>query len=104
MKNTAKRPMREVPRSGRASVAHRSVAANRVIGAVVHGSAGYFFLVPLSVFFWLIFYQNLPDYLNGVEFKPISTIGAIDRTIKIGMIAISCALIATRWPLARLLL
>jgi len=38
-----------------------------------------------------------------MPFKPISTIGAIDRMSKIGMIAISCALIAARWPLARLL-
>src|SRR5271156_16914 len=103
MKNTAKRPMREVPRSAHASAAHRSVSVNRVIGPAVRGAAGYFFLVPLSILFWLIFYQNLPDDLNGMAFKPISTIGAIDRTIKIGMIAISCALIATRWPLARLL-
>jgi exopolysaccharide production protein ExoQ len=103
MKNTAKRPMRGVPRSMHASVAHRSVAASRVIGPAVRKAAGYFFLVPLLLLFWIIFYQNLPGYLNGVEFKPIHTEGTIDRIIKICMIAISCAVIAARWSHARLL-
>jgi exopolysaccharide production protein ExoQ len=103
MKYTTKRPTRAVPRSGHAPVAHRSAAVKRVISPAFRRAAGYFFLVPLLIFFWLIFYQNLPDDLNGMDFKPISTTGAIDRTIKIGMIAISCVLIATRWPLARLL-
>lgn len=104
MKNTVKRPMREVPKSMRASLAHRSVRAGRVIGPAVRKAGGYFFLVPLLIFFWFIFYQNLPEYLNGMEFKPFSTAGAIDRLLKIGMIGVSCVVMATQWPLARLLL
>lgn len=93
--------MREVPKSMRASLAHRSVAAGRVIGPPARKTAGHFFLVPLLIFFWFIFYQNLPEYLNGMELKPFSTAGAIDRLLKIGTIAISCAVMATQWPLAR---
>ncbi len=103
MKNTPHRPTRGVPSSMRASVAHRSVAASRVIGPAVRRAAGYFFLVPLLLLFWFIFYQNLPDALNGTAFKPFSTLGTIDRILKIGTIVASCAVFATQWPLARLL-
>jgi exopolysaccharide production protein ExoQ len=103
MRNTAKRPMRELPKSMRAPVAHRSVASRRVFDPAVRRAAGNFFLVPLLIFLWFLFYQNLPTDLNGMAFKPFSTAGAIDRIIKIGTIAISCAVIATRWQVARLL-
>lgn len=96
--------MRAVPRSGRAPAPPQAPAANRLIGPSVRRAAGYFLLVPLSIFFWIIFYQNLPDDLNGEEWKPLITTGAIDRVIKIGMVAISCIVIATRLPLARLLM
>jgi O-antigen ligase len=87
----------------RASVAHRSVAASRVIGPAVRRAAGYHFLVPLLILFWFLFYQNLPEYLNGMAFKPFSTLGTIDRILKIGTIATSCIVIAIQWPIARLL-
>jgi len=87
----------------RASVAHRPLAAVRVIGPAIRKAAGYVFLVPLLFFFWFIFYQNLPGDLNGMEFKPIYTEGTIDRIVKICTIAISCAVIAARWSHARLL-
>jgi exopolysaccharide production protein ExoQ len=87
----------------RASVARRSAAAGRVIGPAVRRAAGYFFLLPLLIFFWFIFYQNLPETLNGMAFKPFSTAGTIDRILKIGTIVISCAVIASQWPVARLL-
>jgi exopolysaccharide production protein ExoQ len=85
----------------RASVAHRSVTASRVIGPAVRRAAGYSFLVPLLIFFWFMFYQNLPEDLNGMAFKPFSTLGTIDRILKIGTIVISCAVIATQWRIAR---
>jgi O-antigen ligase len=88
----------------RSSLAHRSVAARRVIGPAVRQAAGNFFLVPLLIFFWFLFYQNLPEDLNGMAFKPFSTLGTIDRILKIGTIAFSCAVIAAQWPLGRLLL
>ncbi|HTB67234.1 MAG TPA: O-antigen ligase family protein [Steroidobacteraceae bacterium] len=87
----------------RASVAHRSVAASRVTRPAVRRAAGYAFLVPLFLLFWVIFYQNLPGALNGVEFKPIHTEGTIDRIIKICMIGISGAVLSARWSDARLL-
>jgi len=103
MRNTSQQPNRGVPRSMRASVAHRSVATSRVISPAVRRAAGYVFFVPLLIFFWFMFYQNLPEDLNGMAFKPFSTVGSIDRILKIGTIVISCAVIASQWPLARLL-
>jgi O-antigen ligase len=88
----------------RVSAAHHSVSANRVIGPVVRRAAGYYFLVPLLILFWFLFYQNLPEYLNGMAFKPFSTLGTIDRLLKLGTIAISCAVIATQWSTARRLM
>jgi exopolysaccharide production protein ExoQ len=102
MKNTAKRPMRQVPLM-RAPAAQRSVPANRVIGPAMRKAAGYVFLVPLIILFWFVFYQNLPESLNGMALKPFSTLGTIDRILKIGTIAISCAAIASQWPRARML-
>jgi exopolysaccharide production protein ExoQ len=103
MKNTAKRPIREAPKLTRAPVPHRPVPASRVIGPAVRKAAGYAFLVPLLILLWFVFYQNLPDDLNGMAFKPFSTLGTIDRILKIGTIVISCAVIAAGWPHARLL-
>jgi exopolysaccharide production protein ExoQ len=104
MKNTAKRPIREVHKLTRAPVPHRSVPASRVIGPAVRKAAGYVFLVPLLILLWFAFYQNLPEDLNGVvAFKPFSTLGTIDRILKIATIVISCGVIAAGWPYARLL-
>jgi exopolysaccharide production protein ExoQ len=101
MVNTPRRRMSRMPGSTPLSAARDSVAPRRGISAAVRETAGVLFLVPLLIFFWLIFYQNLPESLNGVPFKPFSTSGAIDRLLKIGSIAISCAVLATRWPTAR---
>jgi O-antigen ligase len=84
-----------------ASVAHRSAPSGRTISRNVRETAGLVFLIPLLIFFWLVFYQNLPERLNGADFKPFSTLGTIDRILKIGSIAVSCAVIATRWSIAR---
>jgi exopolysaccharide production protein ExoQ len=104
MNNTAKRPMRKMPKSIRASATSRSVAASHVIGPAVRRVAGHFYLTPLLILFWFIFYQNVPETLNGFAFKPISTLGAIDRTVKISMIVISLAVISARWSVSRQLL
>ena len=87
-----------------APVAYRPAAASRIFGPAARAAAGYAYLAPLLVLFWFIFYQNVPDDLNGMAFKPFNTQGAIDRTLKIAMIALSCAVIASQWSTARLLL
>ncbi len=61
-------------------------------------------LVLLSIFLWLMVYQNLPDQINGMILKPINTAGPIDQAVKVGAIAIGLVIIAVRWSLARLLL
>jgi exopolysaccharide production protein ExoQ len=63
--------------------------------------AGGGMLVVLSILFWLIMYQNMPDNLNDMQFKPFSTQGAPDRFIKICMILISSIVIVSRWSQAR---
>jgi exopolysaccharide production protein ExoQ len=56
----------------------------------------------LAIVFWLIFYQNLPHDLAGMASNgPFADPNASDRLIKMGMLAISCYLIANRWLLAR---
>lgn len=58
----------------------------------------------LAIVFWLIFYQNLPHDLAGMASNgAFADPNVSDRVIKIGMIALSCYLIANRWMLARLL-
>lgn len=42
--------------------------------------------------------------MNGVPFKPFSTLGTPDRIFKIGAILLSCGIIAAQWSLARQLL
>src|SRR5258708_5219948 len=99
-----KRPIREAPKMMRAPVPHRPVPARRVLGQAVRKAAGYVFLVPLLILLWFVFYQNLPEDLNGVvALKPFSTLGTIDRILKIGTIVISCAVIAASWLHASLL-
>ena len=60
-------------------------------------------LVVLSIFFWYIFYQNLPDGfgLNKTTEDVVSTGNTLDRIMKICMIAMSIYVIATRWSLTR---
>ena len=87
--------MRAFPGSMRAPAAGTRAAAAPSTG---RKAAGYFFVVPLLIMFWFVFYQNLP----GGSFK--LTEGAGDRLIKIGTIGLSIAVIATRWSHTRLLL
>jgi exopolysaccharide production protein ExoQ len=66
------------------------------------GSAG--LLILLSILFWSIFYQNLPNNLDGFASKgPIVTENIADRIIKVVMILVSVYAIVARWSTARLL-
>jgi O-antigen ligase len=68
----------------------------------MRADAGGGWAIALSILFWLIFYQNLPWSLDGFAVKgPVSTANFGDRIIKIGMLAISLYVIASRWPLSR---
>jgi exopolysaccharide production protein ExoQ len=96
--------MRGMPASMPASGAHRPVAPRRDISAAFSKAAGHTYFIPLTILFWFIFYQNTPDTLNGIPFKPFSTLGAPDRIYKIGAIIISCAIIGAQWSFARQLL
>lgn len=84
--------------------AARPAPARRGMGQTARKVAGYFFYLPLLILFWFIFYQNVPDTLHGVTIKPISTLGAIDRTVKLAMLAIGVGVFASRWAHARVLL
>ncbi len=56
----------------------------------VGGAGG---LILLSVLFWLIFYQNLPNNLHGMaDNGPVSVANQTDRIIKIAMILLSVLL------------
>jgi exopolysaccharide production protein ExoQ len=104
IKHTASQPMREAPKSVRAARAALSAAASRLVSPAFRNTTGHYFLGALLIFFWFIFYQNLPENLNGMQLKPFSTQGAIDRFIKIGTLAISFAVLANRWQVSRMLL
>lgn len=96
--------MRGMPASTPASGPHRPAAPRRDIGAAIRKAAGHTYFAPLLILFWFIFYQNTPDALNGIPFKPLSTLGTPDRIYKIGAILLSCAVIASQWSYARQLL
>ena len=86
------------PQNPRNTYRHVGPALSRV------GGAGG--LVVLSILFWLIFYQNLPDNLGLNSMASEETVPAAntpDRIIKACMIAMSVYVIATRWSLTRLL-
>jgi O-antigen ligase len=60
------------------------------------------YLLVLAVLFWLIFYQNLPSDLGGMnEKRAFADANGLARTLKLGTIAISGYLIWIRWRLAR---
>ncbi len=40
------------------------------------------YLAPLLILLYLLFYANLPDNVNGVTIKALSTAGAIDRFLR----------------------
>ena len=81
----------------------------RSVGPVIQSDAGGFWVVALSILFWLIFYQNLPwsldGFANGFQFYAqkgaISTANVGDRVIKVCMIVLSAYVIAARWSLTR---
>jgi len=100
--------MRKMPGSIRAAAPQRAGApqyargANRYAGATVRRVGGAGGLILLSVLFWLIFYQNLPNNLQGMaDSGPVSVANQTDRLIKISMIAMSLYYIASRWLLTR---
>jgi O-antigen ligase len=67
-------------------------------------SAGGAGLIFLSVLFWLIFYQNLPDNLNGMaDHGPVMLANETDRIIKVAMLGMSLYVVASRWSLMRYL-
>lgn len=51
-----------------------------------------------------MFYQNLPEDLNGMAFKPFSTLGAVDRLIKIGTIVLALSVLIGRLAVSRQML
>jgi exopolysaccharide production protein ExoQ len=104
MKYTAKRPVRNAPSAARSAAAQSPAAPSRSINPTLRKVAGYAYFTPLLIVFWFMFYQNLPDDLNGMAFKPFSTVGTMDRVLKIGTILISCVVLGNQWPLARQLL
>jgi O-antigen ligase len=57
----------------------------------------------LCILFWLIFYVNLPNNLQGFAGNkgPVQTADALARFIKMGSIVLSVYLIGTRWALTR---
>jgi len=80
----------------------------RHIGSGVSQAKDLGSLVLTAVLFWLIFYMNMPDNLEGFasgsEGGPIQTANIVARNIKVGMIVMSLYLVATRWSMARPLL
>jgi exopolysaccharide production protein ExoQ len=86
-----------------AAAPQRPRVANRYVGPAVHPVKDYGSLVLISILFWLIFYMNLPDNLDGFAGNrgPIQTANMLARNIKVGMIAMSVFVIATRWSLSR---
>lgn len=86
----------------RGGAAQYTRGANRYVGATVRQVGGAGGLVLLSILFWLIFYQNLPNDLAGMASKgPVILANTEDRIIKVSMIAMSVYFIASRWLLTR---
>jgi exopolysaccharide production protein ExoQ len=96
--------MRKVSGSMRPAAPQYSKSTNRQVGATVRRVGGVGGLILLSLLFWLIFYQNLPDNLYGMaDPGPVVTVNILDRCIKVSMILMSVYIIATRWSVTRLL-
>src|SRR6187399_3276307 len=93
--------MRRAPRPVRADVHPQQNGTGRVRTATLRRVAGGGILTLLSVLFWFLIYQNIPDDLNGTAFKPFSTAGTLDRTIKLFTLAVSAAFILSRWSTVR---
>lgn len=94
--------MRKVSGSMRAGAPQTLRGANRHVGPAVGRVEGVGSLVLLSILYWLIFYQNLPDNIGVIASnEPAITANTVDRVFKICMIAMSVYVIATRWSLTR---
>src|SRR5262245_58690341 len=96
-------------------------STGRITGKSVRTLAGGGILVVLTLLFWLVFYQTLPDNpltptaaelaqaqqaaqaaaAQSYQAPTGGTGNTGDRIIKICMILISAAVIAARWPIAR---
>jgi len=94
----------------RGAAPHYVAGANRNAGTTARKAGGAGAL--LSILFWSIFYEYLPDNLglHQVAFQgmggtagpqDVSTANTLDRIIKVCMIAVSVYVIATRWSLTR---
>jgi exopolysaccharide production protein ExoQ len=105
--------MRNAHGAVRARMTRSQRGADRGIGPTIR-KAGGSSLVLLVILYWLIIYQNLPDNpLNDVQSAGHVSMVNTDaspgadtgntafRIIRIGMIAISVYVIATRWSLVR---
>jgi O-antigen ligase len=94
--------MPKIYSSRRPATLQRPKFANRYIGQAINQVGDRGGLVLVSILFWLIFYLNMPDNLNGfADTGPIQTANILARNIKVGMIAMSVYIIATRWSLTR---
>jgi len=101
-----------VPGSMRAAVPQHPRSANRHVGTTTRKVGGAGSLVLLTVLFWSIFFQNLPNNfgLNEVVTTGLHKVWAapdvdsgntLDRIIKVCMIAMSLYVIARHWSLTR---
>lgn len=79
-------------------------SANRYVRPRTARAEGVGALVMLALFYWLIFYQNLPGSLDGMSNTSqgaVAVANTLDRILKVCMIAMSIYVIATRWSLTR---
>ncbi|HWW81667.1 MAG TPA: O-antigen ligase family protein [Steroidobacteraceae bacterium] len=92
--------MRQMRSSMRAGAPPPARGASLHGGAAATSGGGTASLIFLSILFWLIFYQNLPNTLDGMAGKgPVVLANEADRIIKVSMIAMSLYVIASRWLL-----
>jgi O-antigen ligase len=81
-----------------------SGAANRHFALAAKGAKGGALGLVLALLFWTIYYQNLPNNLEGMAAGgPIVTANVTDRVVKVLMIVVSAAAIASQWSMARAL-
>jgi exopolysaccharide production protein ExoQ len=86
----------------------KSRARYRNVGRAIDQPRGLGSLLTTSAMFWLIFYMNMPDNLEGYAgaalTEPVLTENPIARNIKVGMLLMSSYLIVARWAMTRSLL